>query len=451
MQFLSDWRMRRYLESALLGVLLLALAGLYWYGAILQLESANTDVNRTDQREYIDFTRRVYETGFRYTGGRNRMPVYAYLQALFYKPGLSLEASFQRGKYVNLMLSGLLLFGIGAIFFRSLRRLHALNLLIIVSFTLFMFKAGCFQADLLYYFFSFVLFLLMWRLLRRPSWPLALLAGVVAGGAHLTKASVLPGLMLFLLCAVINSGYRLQADEGAEDEAQSGPSVREYALAPLIVGALFLLTVFPYIRESKQRYGQYFYNVNTTFYFWYDSWQEVKKGTRAHGDEQGWPDMPDSEIPGPRKYLREHTLRQIGGRLYRGAKRLVKALRFSYGSFKYLTIFAGLLFFLGLWNRKRVRRSLKQEPIPFLFLCAYFGIYFTIYAWYVPITAGNRLILSVFVPVMFALSVGLRELNAASEADQRTFRLFNLILLPILLADVYFIVAEKAAITYGCF
>ena len=57
--------------------------------------------------------------------------------------------------------------------------------------------------ELLYYVMFFGGFLLMARMLEAPSWPLAAVTGFWLALSHLTKASVLPGLMLFLVLGLI--------------------------------------------------------------------------------------------------------------------------------------------------------------------------------------------------------------------------------------------------------
>ena len=47
----------------------------------------------------------------------------------------------------------------------------------------------------------------------------------------------------------------------------------------------------PYLRTNKTVFGRYFYNVNTTFYVWYDDWPQASVGTIKHGDDVGWPKM----------------------------------------------------------------------------------------------------------------------------------------------------------------
>ena len=65
----------------------------------------------------------------------------------------------------------------------------------------------------------------------------------------------------------------------------------------MLIVFTFLAVEYPHISNSKRIYGHYFYNVNSTFYIWYDSWDDVMQGTRVHGDRVGWPDMPEDQIP----------------------------------------------------------------------------------------------------------------------------------------------------------
>jgi hypothetical protein len=160
---------------------------------------------------------------------------------------------------------------------------------------------------LLFYFLNFCLFLLMWRLLQRPTYATAVAAGVAAGLAHLTKASIWPGLLVFTGFGFLRGGIQwLQWRRSPEGRVPRESAVRALLVVPLTV-AVFLTVTFPYLRTTKGITGHYFYNVNSTFYVWYDSWREAEAGTKAHGDRVGWPDMPPDEIPSLAKYLREHT------------------------------------------------------------------------------------------------------------------------------------------------
>lgn len=444
---------RRVLKSTSVIGLILIIAGMYWYGAEKQLARVNIDMTSTDQKAYMNYARNLYESRYTYIGGRNRMPVYPILQSLFYRRGMTDEAFFMRGKYVNLVMSIGLLAGLGFIFTQFFSWLHSLNLVLIVAFTVFIFKAGYFQAELLFYFLNFCLFLLMWRLLTTMSWQLAILTGIVAGLAHLTKASILPGLALFLLLAGAKWGWLALRSVRCHESARAR-LVLSPLLGALLVGAFFLMTVFPYINTSKQVFGRYFYNVNSTFYVWYDSWGEVKQGTRAHGDRIGWPDIPPEEIPSRSKYLREHTLQQIIGRFVNGGLRVMWNAAHSYGYAKYVVLHLTMLFMAVLRFRRRASQAVVSNPFLCLFLAAYFVGYFLLYSWYVPIAAGNRLILSQFIPLMFTTSVGLKTLLRSSRLETRgwgvsTMVFNNLAMLTILIPDIWFILTVRVATTYG--
>ena len=78
----------------------------------------------------------------------------------------------------NIRLSLALLAVLAVIFARRLPPLVATNLTLVVAFTYVIFKAGYAQAELLFYFLIFVLFLIFWRLLDGSNgWRRVLLAG----------------------------------------------------------------------------------------------------------------------------------------------------------------------------------------------------------------------------------------------------------------------------------
>jgi hypothetical protein len=466
---------------ALIGVVLV-LTALYIYGAVQQLERVNTKMIAFDQSSYMDFTRQMRESGFTYTGDRNRMPVYPALQALFYRRGISDDAFFRQGKYANLVLSLILLAGLALIFRRFFSPLHTLTLTLIVGFTVFIFRAGWFQSELLFYFLNFCLFLLFWRLLQRPSVLLAALAGVMAALAYLTKASILPGLAIFAACAAAQwvwlflrrrsaappadpatvpslsansqSGTSVFAPErgpGARVSYSSSPWLYA-AVVPIVLG-LFLLILFPYLNESKRVFGRYFYNVNSTFYIWYDTWEQAKQGTRAHGDREGWPDMPPDQIPSMAKYLREHSPQQIAERFLHGGKEVMQNVAHSYGYAKYVLIYATALVAAIVWQRQRAGGLIRRRPVLLAFLVLYFAAYFLLYAWYSSIAAGNRLILAQFLPLLFTLSMGLRALlrgvqvRIGRPVDALTG--IDLLVLAVLVVDIALVLALRVGSMEG--
>ena len=392
----------RWLRMGLLAVLAAGLAVLYVDGALRHADRVNTSLENTDQASYLERAINLRENRSGYVDDRNQMPLYPFLFSLVYDPEESTDQAFARGKTFNIILSLFLLGALLLIWRRHFPPLQTGALLLVTGFTVFVFRAGYLQVELLYYVMFFGGFLLMARMLEAPSWPLAAVTGFWLALSHLTKASVLPGLMLFLVLGLIKVIWtavrRSRLEAGPAPPA--GPSALRNAAQLGTVVLLFLVTLAPYLRTSKQVFGHAFYNVNSTFYMWYDTWQQAMEGTIAHGDRIGWPRMPEDQIPSARKYLREHTLKNMVDRVRSGLRVLGWSVQ-TYGYWKYVLFYGAaallVLVFSWRWSLELARRHV------FLVL---FGVgilagYTLLYAWYIPIARGNRLILSLFLPFMF--------------------------------------------------
>jgi len=429
-------------------------AGLYWNGAVKQLKFVNINMDATDQSVYMRYAQSMYENNYNFIGHRNQMPVYPFIQSLFYRSGMSDNELFLTGKYVNIILSMILLLLIGLILRQSFNWLHGLILFLIFSFTVFIFKAGYFQSELLFYFLNLCFFLLVFKLLKEPSWPLAILTGLVGGLAHLTKASILPGLLIFLIIASIKGGWAVYKYWQSKPEGIQAKQMKLYLLVVPLVGLSFLVTVFPYIQTSKRVFGSYFYNVNSTYFMWYDSWEEAKQDIGAHGYLEGPPDMPPDEIPSMSRYLREHTLNDILQRFNMGGERIIKNMANSYGYFKYFLIYLIVLIITQIFNWAKHRKMPQLDLFNLVFLSAYFGLYFLLYSWYVPIAEGNRLVLAQFMPAMFAISLGLQETLKTSvvklfERPVPALFVINGVVLLVLLVDIYLILTVRIINTWS--
>jgi hypothetical protein len=190
----------------------------------------------------------------------------------------------------------------------------------------------------------------------------------------------------------------------------------------LVFAACFMIVVFPYIRQNKTLFGRYFYNVNTTFYMWYDSWEEVSKGTRDHGDKVGWPDMPEDQIPSMRKYLRDHTNRQIAARVVGGTGAIWGLTWRSYGYAPFVIFYLVCLAAIALQNKTEFRRwiAMRKNAVLAFFVVAYFGGYLLVYAWYTAIALSDRFALALFLPAMF---VFVRFLALAQRENWRLARI----------------------------
>jgi hypothetical protein len=400
----------------------IAVAGLlvmiYLAGAVVQGFRINLDMHRTDQSAYMDYARSMAATNYAHVGDRARMPVYPFLQSLLYRPGMSDDEFFRRGKAFNIGLSVVLLFLTYVLLSRWLDPLAATAIVLVTAFTVFVFKAGYFQCELLFYFLNLFFFVLCIENLRRSNVFRAALLGLAAGVAYLTKASVLPGIVLFLVCYAWGAMIRRDGEPARRD----GSRLRSAGRAAVFV-LVFLGVVYPYIRTSKHAFGRYFYNVTSTFYFWYDSWEEAELGTKAHGDRVGWPRMPADQIPSARKYWREHTLSQTASRLSTGLWTVVSVAWSSYGYLKYAFVYVLAGVFFLLHRRRIVARALLSgsAAAACVFVALYFASHLLLYSWYTPVADGNRLTLSLFLPGLSSISYFLSRTAGRSPARYGRF------------------------------
>ena len=401
---------------------------LFIWGSERQASRVNTDMDSTDQSAYMNHAREFARTDFAYIGGRNRMPAYPALMSLFYTDGMSDQEFFALGKRAGIAL-GIAVLAVAFIVFRlSGRREDAITGTLVAMFTVFAFKSPYFQAEVLYYGIGLVLFYLLLSLIQRPNITTALLAGCLGGIGHLTKASILPVILLASVCLIGRMSselWRRGHSMGAQNDRapSAGTTVALHAGCVVIFLSTFLLVISPYILTSKERFGQYFYNVNSTFYMWYDSWEEAKAGTRAHGDRFSWPDMLDEDIPSPRNYFRDHNIAEIAWRLARGFA-IVAAfsifLSYGYGPFMLIYITVTGMFFVQHRDSPPFKRILRENHPAIFFVAAYFLGYLTLYAWFTPIAAAHRYNLSLFLPAML-LCVGSFSFFRKHEMSIRVF------------------------------
>lgn len=364
----------------------------------------NHNMRYTDQSAYMDAAIKAYETRFAYTGDRNRMPLYPFVQALFYSPDMDLEAFFQHGKRLNVALSIVCVAVLGYVLFSRFSKLYATYAVLLIALIVFAIKSPFFQTELLFYTLFGLTFILSIDTIEAPSRTKTLALGAMFALCQYTKASAMPALFIF---ALSYGALALAKLRNRDFHVADAKGLLFSAIAPIL---LFFLLLAPYLLESKAKYGTYFYNVNTTFYVWYDSWDEAKAGTLKAGDHLGWPDLPDEEIPSLRKYLDEHTAQKILDRLRDGAATMLKSacqieapFLYAYGYCSQVGL--GLLVLMGsmaLIARAPGRRISESSLQMAVFAAAFFAVYLVSYAWYMPIiTRGARTVLSLLIPFLW--------------------------------------------------
>ncbi|HYJ06381.1 MAG TPA: hypothetical protein VEX43_14695 [Chthoniobacterales bacterium] len=429
---------KRLLRQRSVAIVVLLILTIYGFEAHARRRALSTPPSMGDQGAYLGYARHLYESNYTVVEDRNRMPVFPFLLSLLYEPGLSETQFLKRAQAFNVNLSILLLLLLFLIFRRFFPPWHAVALLAATAFGVFMYRAVNAQTEVLFYFISFCAFLLLLPMLRTPRWWLAAVGGAAMGVAHLTKASVLPALIVWIALFFAQTiwSFRKRARPPAAD-----PWRRAAML--LVVIATFLAVIFPYIQTSKRIYGQYFYNVNSTFVMWCDSSTEGWNFLHEHGDKDEWRALPPEQLPSPSKYWREHSVAQIAQRLMFGSWNLVTQNAMAIGYWKFMAAFIIAGAVLCVRQRARARQLLAENPFPAAFCALFFCAYFVLYAWYQAIVSDTRFILSIFLPCAFAASLFLMRLGKdrviAIAGRQLPFEnFFPAILLGLSLIDVVY-------------
>lgn len=405
---------RKLKVTAQIGVMFvfILLSLLYYDVTIQHSKTLNYATNFTDQAEYLLFAKNARILNFNYTGDHNRMPGYPFLQALFYRSGMSDAEFFEQGKQINILLSLILLVCMFLIFLRYLSKFESWLLILIIAFSLYIFKAPYFQAEILYYFLSFLAYLLMLKILIRPNIWLAITTGIIMGLAHLTKASILPGLIIFAFVFVTKETVSVIQEKKLNklDTQRFRKTLISFSYL-LVVFIFFITTIFPYLQAMKIRFGHYFYNVNLTFYIWYDDLSQIYEGEAENHFAEKWPShLPEDEIPGPRKYFREHSLLQIADRFWLGMEEQLNNIKSQFSVTNYHLSFLMILILVFLANVKNGLKLTRRYPYIIGFPILYFSSYIMAFAWYSPVAPERRFIYMLYIPFMFTAFKAIKEL-----------------------------------------
>jgi hypothetical protein len=377
----------------MVALIVLAILAVYALEAHYRRQEKSTPAALGDQSAYLGYARHLYESNYTVTEDRNRMPVYPFLLSLIYRPGMTEDDFLGRAQSFTVNLSIFLLLGLYFVFRKFFPPLPAIALLAATAFGVFIYRAGKAQVELLFYFVSFCVFVLLLQMFVKPRWWLALFAGVTMGLAHLTKASILPALVIWAVLFAAQILWSFRAD----------PWRRIGMLALVLAG--FFAVIFPYIQTSKRIYNSYFYNVNSTFVMWCDSSTEAYEFLSAHGDKDQWREVPADERPSFRKYWREHSLRQIVARVLGGSRELAKKNIRAIGYYKFVVALAAVGVVLIARRIREAREALAANAFAASFAFLFLAGYFLLYAWYDVVSNDTRFVLSIFLPFLFAASI----------------------------------------------
>jgi 4-amino-4-deoxy-L-arabinose transferase-like glycosyltransferase len=428
---------RSFLRRRGVALLVLIILTAYGFEAHARRRVKSAPITLGDQDAYLGYARHLYESNYTVVEDRNRMPVYPFLLSLIYKPGMTDAEFLARAQTFTVNLSIFLLLLLFFVFRRFFSPLYSAALLSATAFGVFIYRVDKAQTEMLFYFISFCAFALLLQIFRRPEWRLAILAGAVTGLAHLTKASVLPALGVW----IVAFGARILCPP----REFRGPRL----VALLLVPATFLLVVLPYIQTSKRIYDAYFYNVNSTFVMWCDSSSQAYDFLSHYGDKDQWRSLPPDQLPSFRKYWREHSVAQILRRIWRGSLDLATQNARAIGYYKFVIVMLAAGIVLATRRTARFRELVRENRFAAAFCVLFFAGYYLLYAWYDAIINDTRFVLAIFLPFIFAGSFCVLRMGRdrlVSVAGRRlTFETFFAgVMLSLTVIDVLYCAGDLA-------
>jgi hypothetical protein len=219
----------------------------------------------------------------------------------------------------------------------------------------------------------------------------------------------------------------------------------------------FLGPLYPYISTSKRVFGSYFYNANTTFYIWHDSWGEAT-AIRDAGVELRWPDKPAAELPSLANYWKAHTIGQIANRFAEGFQDMAVRSYRTYWYYPFLILYLAYAVALIAANRQAFASLLREHASMGVFMALYAVVYLLAAAFYNPVSATGttRYILSHLTPLFFVIAY----FSAREPFRSTKWRVGALTLTPlhadlvvstVLAFSIGFVLWPRLMTTYGGF
>jgi len=414
--FAKRWRPAHWVIAILWLAALLALQWTLGQGFITQ---ANQDPTRFDQDAYLGLAKANLPFIWPAATDGIHTPLFPFLMKFWASDDN--RQFFAAAKEANVGI-GLVATALLALYFLwKLPLLPAMNVgtvsaLLILPASVFV------NAEVLYYTAFFFFWVAGWRLLVGNPLRSYAFAGLLCAAAYLAEPST---LFLSLCLAALSIVRWIQVERsGTEDITWTG---RRFLLGAVVFYVSFLLPVLPKAYDMYQRAGDPFQNASE-YCFWMDDWNECIPRLRDFSAHR-IAELPPAERPSAENYWQQHTGDQIWNRLrdgmltqthnFLGAEKswkdfwhpepqlhIVLPLRGAYPA----ALLLGTLLLATQGATVKTRTVADRRMLWALTVLA-FTIYFVAISFYTPIVGGDRLILALYIPVLFSLAMRIEYLR----------------------------------------
>lgn len=366
--------------------------------AIEQGKRLNLSATAGGQYPYLAYAERIaVEGAWNHVGERNRMPLGPLLLAAGYSDDpVRFHANARRVAVGMALLATAIVAVTAAV---GLSRGAALVFTAWTALTIFALGASFVQAEIVFYALLLATWLAMCRTLARPGVAWGIASGALLALCYLTKASALPLGAAFL--ATSAAGAVLERLRRGEGEVERPRAQTGFVGAAASAVAAFVIITGPYLWTNVTRFGAVFYNVNSTYFMWCESWAEAKAFSDRYDAERQPPLDAAGDAPSPGRYLRErgvgHALRRLAFGL-----RTLAVLTWEQPATKYV-LFASVVGMYALWRRRAAGGPPIVPGLCLAFSVVALTAYLASYAWYAQVAFGERFVVSLLPIVMFGL------------------------------------------------
>lgn len=293
--------------------------------------------------------------------------------------GESPEVVFEAGKWMNFILSAIILVVFALAAARAFSFPGAAAVVIMGGFGVILERSGFFTSDALYFLLVVMTWLCALSLIRQNVLWLYGVFGVLIGLSYLTEPFIWPVVAGFVGVSLIRSlwvSFSSRRDKG--DTGLWTPSNQIVGFAMMI--AAFLLVTGPRLTYAGKTFGDPFHSYHR-YFVWMESPAEAAQFRQAHPAKAQLEAIPPEEVPGVRKFLREKGALALASRGWEGALAQVKSSVLGRGGW---ILGYGFLVFMviaaihrwAVWHQEdevwRVRGTSARWML--LFLCFVLGI-----------------------------------------------------------------------------
>ncbi len=421
--FPARWTRAHWLFTAVWLTLLLALE---WKLGLAFANQTNLNFAASDQGAYLELAGRNRNHWWPTVTDGVRNPLFPWLLTPWFSPDTA--QFFATAKRVNLgcaMAASLML---ACFYLRLFPLLSALSMTTISALAVLLPIATFVGGEVIFYLAFFFLWVCCWRLLVENRLSMYACAGVICAIAYLAKPSVLLLLLVFALLCLAR--WCVVWQKPCESSAWSG---QRLIMGSGLFVVCFLIPVLPRTWYAQAQFGDPFQNT-AQYCFWAENWPQAYEHM-GYFSKRAIGQLPPGEQPSAVNYWKQHTLAEMTDRLVSGmpqqANNFLSFDEFSKRRKKaqqrtrvilpfrgaYLFVLGGVTLGLAVSTRRapepcEIRRS---RVALWLLTGLAFAAHFLAFSFYTPIAPGARLIMCAYLPVLFALAMGIETLRARSQ------------------------------------